>query len=142
VARQYHPDGGQLFYPLHRESFVVPLALPGDEVTPERFLAFWVRWRTGLYIHPNVWHGAVLPLADQAQLLDRQGRQNMLLEVTDRAIRMVELSVLCDRLRSSPVVLCAMTCRSSALDRDIRETRAINHRAARRKLGLPGWHGS
>ena len=24
----YHPDGGQLFYPLHGKSFVVPLALP------------------------------------------------------------------------------------------------------------------
>jgi hypothetical protein len=24
--------------------------------------------------HPNVWHGAIVPLADRAQLLDRQGR--------------------------------------------------------------------
>jgi ureidoglycolate lyase len=70
----YHPDGGQLFYPLHRESFVVPLALPGDDVTPERFLAFWCDGSTGLYIHPNVWHGAIVPLADHAELLDRQGR--------------------------------------------------------------------
>lgn len=31
----YHPDGGQLFYPLHGESFVVPLALPGDDVAPK-----------------------------------------------------------------------------------------------------------
>ena len=37
----YHPDGGQLFYPLHGESFVVPLALPGDDVTPEKFTTFW-----------------------------------------------------------------------------------------------------
>ena len=37
----YHPDGGQLFYPLHGESFVVPLALPGDDVTPEKFVSFW-----------------------------------------------------------------------------------------------------
>src|SRR5271167_2298566 len=26
----YHPDGGQLVFPMHGESFVVPLALPGD----------------------------------------------------------------------------------------------------------------
>lgn len=70
----YHPDGGQMFYPLHGESFVVPLALPGDDVTPEHFVAFWCDGKSGLYIHPNVWHGAVVPLADQAQLLDRQGR--------------------------------------------------------------------
>jgi hypothetical protein len=30
----YHPDGGQLFFPLDRAPFYVPLALPGDDVTP------------------------------------------------------------------------------------------------------------
>jgi ureidoglycolate lyase len=70
----YHPDGGQLFYPLHGESFIVPLALPGDDVTPQQFKSFWCDGSSGLYIHPNIWHGAVVPLADEAQLLDRQGR--------------------------------------------------------------------
>jgi ureidoglycolate lyase len=70
----YHPDGGQLFYPLHGESFIVPLALPGDEVHPEHFVAFVCDGSTGLYIHPNIWHGAIVPLDDQAELLDRQGR--------------------------------------------------------------------
>ena len=70
----YHPDGGQLFYPLHGESFVVPLALPGDDVTPESFVSFWCDGRRGLYIHPNIWHGAVVPLDEHAELLDRQGR--------------------------------------------------------------------
>ena len=70
----YHPDGGQLFYPLHGESFVVPLALPGDDVTPERFVTFWCDGSRGLYIHPNIWHGAVVPLDDHAEFLDRQGR--------------------------------------------------------------------
>jgi len=70
----YHPDGGQLFCPLHGASFVVPLALPGDDVTLERFNAFWCDGSRGLYIHPNVWHGAIVPLDDQAEFLDRQGR--------------------------------------------------------------------
>ena len=70
----YHPDGGQLFYPLHGQSFVVPLALPGDDVTPEKFVTFWCDGRSGLYLHPNVWHGAVVPLDDEARFLDRQGR--------------------------------------------------------------------
>jgi ureidoglycolate lyase len=70
----YHPDGGQLFYPLHGGAFVVPLALPGDDVTPEKFVTFWCDGRSGLYLHPNVWHGAVVPLDDEAQFLDRQGR--------------------------------------------------------------------
>jgi hypothetical protein len=70
----YHPDGGQLFYPMHGHSFVVPLALPGDDVRPEHFVGFWCDGTTGLYVRPNVWHGAVVPHADEAELLDRQGR--------------------------------------------------------------------
>lgn len=70
----YHPDGGQLVYPLHGESFVVPLALPGDDVAPDRFVSFWCDGTCGLYIHPNVWHGAFVPLDDHAEFLDRQGR--------------------------------------------------------------------
>ena len=70
----YHPDGGQLIYPLNGQSFVVPLALPGDDVTPERFVTFWCDGRSGLYIYPNVWHGAIVPIDDHAEFLDRQGR--------------------------------------------------------------------
>ncbi|EXJ64392.1 hypothetical protein A1O7_00728 [Cladophialophora yegresii CBS 114405] len=70
----YHPDGGQLFFPINGESFVVPLALPGDDVTPDKFVAFRCDGGKGLYIHPNVWHGAVVPLDDHARLLDKQGR--------------------------------------------------------------------
>lgn len=70
----YHPDGGQLVYPINGQSFVVPLALPGDDVTPERFVGFWCDGTRGLYIHPNVWHGAFVPHDDEAVFLDRQGR--------------------------------------------------------------------
>ena len=52
----YHPDGGQLFFPLDARPFVVPLALPGDDVKPEDFVAFRFDGRRGLYIHANVWH--------------------------------------------------------------------------------------
>jgi len=70
----YHPDGGQLFHPLDGQSFVVPLALPGDDVTPESFVTFWCDGRQALYLHPGVWHGAVVPHDDAARFLDRQGR--------------------------------------------------------------------
>jgi ureidoglycolate lyase len=70
----YHPDGGQLVYPMKGESFVVPMALPGDDVTPEKFVAFHCDGTRGLYIHPNVWHGPFVPHADKASLFDRQGR--------------------------------------------------------------------
>jgi ureidoglycolate lyase len=70
----YHPDGGQLFHPRNGERFVVPLALPGDHVEPGDFVAFLCDGTRGLYVHPDVWHGPILPLDDRATLLDRQGR--------------------------------------------------------------------
>ncbi|KAI1615580.1 RmlC-like cupin domain-containing protein [Exophiala viscosa] len=70
----YHPDGGQLFYPLDGQDFIVPVALPGDDVTPEKFIALRASGGKGLYIHPNIWHGAVVPLADQCRFIDRQGK--------------------------------------------------------------------
>jgi len=70
----YHPDGGQLFFPLAGEPFLAPLALPGDDVKPEDFVAFYVDGGRGLYIHPNVWHEAVFPLAERARFHDEQGK--------------------------------------------------------------------
>jgi len=52
----YHPDGGQLFWPLDGKPFVVPVALPGDDVKPEDFVAFRSDGSFGIYIHPNIWH--------------------------------------------------------------------------------------
>jgi ureidoglycolate lyase/seryl-tRNA synthetase len=69
----YHPDGGQLFFPLERRPFYVPLALPGDDVTPERFVCFRFDGRQGLYIHPNVWHEGVFALGGSQRFFDKQG---------------------------------------------------------------------
>ena len=70
----YHPDGGQLFYPLERKPFVVPVALPGDDIKPEQVVAFWCDGSRGLYIHPNIWHEGIFPIEDSQRFLDRQGR--------------------------------------------------------------------
>jgi ureidoglycolate lyase len=72
----YHPDGGQMFYPMDpkSEGFVIPLALPGDGVTPEKFVALRCDGGKGLYIHPNIWHGPVVPINDEDRFLDQQGR--------------------------------------------------------------------
>lgn len=70
----YHPDGGQLFFPLEKKPFVVPLALPGDDLRPEKVVAFWCDGSTGLYIHPNIWHEGIFPVTAHQKFLDRQGR--------------------------------------------------------------------
>ncbi len=70
----YHPDGGQLFYPLESMPFVVPVALPGDDLTPEKVVAFWCDGSKGLYIHPDIWHEGIFPVHDRQRFLDRQGR--------------------------------------------------------------------
>jgi hypothetical protein len=69
----YHPDGGQLFFPLEPRPFYVPLALPGDEITPQDFVCFRFDGFRGLYIHPNVWHEGVFALEGTQRFLDRQG---------------------------------------------------------------------
>lgn len=70
----YHPDGGQLFFPLDKQPFVVPLALPGDDFSPARVVAFWCKGDQGLYIHPNIWHEGIFPVEDRQSFLDRQGK--------------------------------------------------------------------
>lgn len=70
----YHPDGGQFFYPLVREPFVVPAALPGDDITPEKVVAFWCDGSKGLYIHPNIWHEGVFSAAEKHRFRDKQGK--------------------------------------------------------------------
>ena len=69
----YHPDGGQLFFPLDRARYFVPLALPGDDVTPEAFVCFRVEGARGLYIHPNVWHEGVFARRGMQRFFDKQG---------------------------------------------------------------------
>ena len=69
----YHPDGGQLFFPQTSKPFLVPLALPGDDVVPEDFVCFNFSGKEGLYIHPNVWHDGALPAFGQHSFFDKQG---------------------------------------------------------------------
>ncbi len=69
----YHPDGGQLFFPLDARPFMVPLALPGDDVAPEQFVCFRFDGRRGLYIHPNIWHEGVFACAGTQRFHDVQG---------------------------------------------------------------------
>jgi len=69
----YHPDGGQLFFPLDATPFVVPLALPGDDAKPEDFVCFRFDGRQGLYIHPDVWHEGVFTLRGTQRFFDKQG---------------------------------------------------------------------
>jgi hypothetical protein len=60
--------------PLDKAPLVVPLALPGDDVTPQDFKAFWFDGSKGLYLHPNVWHDSVFPATDSGRYFGRQGR--------------------------------------------------------------------
>ena len=69
----YHPDGGQMFYPLDGAPFIVPVALPGDNLTPEKVVAFWCDGSKGIYIHAGIWHEGIFPVGDTGRFLDRQG---------------------------------------------------------------------
>lgn len=69
----YHPDGGQVFFSRNNEPFVALLALPGDDVKPEDFVAFYVDGSFGIQIRPNVWHQPVFPCNPRVTFDDKQG---------------------------------------------------------------------
>ena len=70
----YHPDGGQMFYPMAGQPFVVPVAKPGDDLALEDVVALWCDGSQGLYIHPGIWHEGVFPATPAQSFRDRQGR--------------------------------------------------------------------
>src|SRR6185436_7747852 len=47
----YHPDGGQFFWPADGRPFVVPAGPPGEDPDPARFVAFWSDGSYGIYLH-------------------------------------------------------------------------------------------
>ena len=69
----YHPDGGQLFFPEICRPFLAPLAKPGDDVTPDDFVCFYFCGDAGLYIHPNVWHEGIFAINGDHRFFDKQG---------------------------------------------------------------------
>ena len=74
----YHPDGGQLFWPRSPIPFVVCLgpASVGDHVKPSDMRAFFVPPGKGVYFHPGTWHNGVYIAREHspATFLTRQGR--------------------------------------------------------------------
>jgi len=59
-------------FPLDQRPFYVPSALPGDDVTPERFTCFRFDGLQGLYIHPNIWHEGVFAFDGTQRFSDKQ----------------------------------------------------------------------
>ena len=51
----YHPDGGQLFWPFEPIPFTVCLGLSthGDDIRPEHMRAFRVPAGKGIYLNPS-----------------------------------------------------------------------------------------
>jgi hypothetical protein len=69
----YHPDGGQMFFPLDNQPYLVPVALSGDDIKPEHFICFLCKGNQGLYIHADIWHEGVFTIQGKQRFLDRQG---------------------------------------------------------------------
>jgi ureidoglycolate lyase/seryl-tRNA synthetase len=59
---------------MNNQAFVVPAALPGDDVKLENIVAFWCDGSRGLYIHPDIWHEGVFPTTPAQSFRDRQGK--------------------------------------------------------------------
>ncbi len=69
----YHPDGGQVFYPREGQPFIALLALPGDDIKPEDFIAFYCDGSFGVQIKPNIWHQPPFSVNERMVFDDKQG---------------------------------------------------------------------
>ncbi|CAE7296965.1 VPS35A [Symbiodinium pilosum] len=84
----YHPDGGQLFWPRTPVPFTVCLgpASIGDDIKPEDMRAFHVPRGKGIYIHPGTWHNGIYVAPRHAsspvRFLTRQGRVHARISVS------------------------------------------------------------
>ena len=70
----YHPDGGQFFWPVDGKPFVVPAGPPGEDPDLSKFVAFWSDGSFGIYLHPDVWHEGPFPTAPSGRFFDKQGK--------------------------------------------------------------------
>ena len=69
----YHPDGGQVFFPSNGDPFVALLALPTDDIKLDHFKAFYFDGSFGVQIHADIWHQPIYPINDEATFLGKQG---------------------------------------------------------------------
>ena len=52
----YHPDGGQVFYPTEEIPFYLLLAKKGDDIKATDFVCFYFNGECGCQIKPGIWH--------------------------------------------------------------------------------------
>lgn len=76
----YHEDSEQAFRSRKKcpsdkngQPFVLLLALPGDNVKPDNFVAFYCDGSVGVCIKPKIWHQPPFPVGDRAEFENMQG---------------------------------------------------------------------
>jgi len=69
----YHPDGGQVFFPKNNDPYVAVLALPNENVQLKDFVAFYCDGSFGINIYADVWHQPLYPINNEAVILGKQG---------------------------------------------------------------------
>jgi ureidoglycolate lyase len=69
----YHPDGGQIFFPTDGKPYVALLAAPGDDIELEDFKAYYFDGSKGVHINAGVWHQPLFPVGESQVFEDKQG---------------------------------------------------------------------
>ena len=70
----YHPDGGQVFYPIMIRPFILLLSKAGDNVKPTDFVCFIFDGTCGCQIKPNIWHQPIYPMmGEPVSFKNKQG---------------------------------------------------------------------
>lgn len=77
----YHDDGGQAFIGTDGGGSVYLLAPPGDNITPDDFVALYCNGRLGINLHPGVWHLGPVPLSQRGVYDNKQGGIHATVEI-------------------------------------------------------------
>ena len=70
----HHPDGGQLFWSVDGEPFLVPVIPVGDSPDLDRAVVARSDGSFGICVRPGVWHDGVYPERGDGRFRTRQGR--------------------------------------------------------------------
>lgn len=72
---EYHPLGGQVFFPLHQRPFPIVVAPPGEQILFTSIRGFITNGEQGVNLHRGVWHHYQLSLDEPSDYLviERKG---------------------------------------------------------------------
>jgi ureidoglycolate hydrolase len=73
LEKRRHHHNRHFLSPSQGQAFIALLAKHTDDITPDKFVAFYCDGSFGIHIDTGVWHQPVYPVGDEAAYYGKQG---------------------------------------------------------------------